>query len=83
MSLIYESYLMAFKTIDKPVSVSMTLHAPHNRRYDIDNRVKAVFDSLTHAGVWFDDSQVVSMIVVKGCSLDNGALEMTIKQWQD
>lgn len=41
-----------------PVSVDIRLYPPDRRRRDIDNVLKALFDAMTHAGVWLDDSQV-------------------------
>lgn len=40
------------------LAVAVDLYPPDNRRRDIDNPLKCLFDSLTHAGVWEDDSQV-------------------------
>lgn len=41
------------------LAVTVTLCPPDNRRRDEDNFAgKALFDSLTHAGVWDDDSQI-------------------------
>ena len=40
------------------VSVSIILCPRDRRRRDIDNYIKAVFDSLTACGFWADDSQV-------------------------
>ena len=34
---------------------------PDNRRRDLDNLLKAVLDSLTHAGVWSDDGNIVDL----------------------
>ncbi len=34
---------------------------PDNRRRDLDNLLKAVLDSCTHAGVWEDDSNIVDL----------------------
>jgi crossover junction endodeoxyribonuclease RusA len=39
---------------------------PDARRRDIDNYNKALFDALTHAGIWEDDSQVQRMLVEWG-----------------
>lgn len=47
------------------LSVSIDLHPPTRRRYDIDNWIKAPFDALTHAEFWEDDEQVVSLSVRK------------------
>lgn len=54
------------------VHISTTLYPPDKRRRDLDNfDGKALFDALTGAGVWKDDSQVKSRYsewgeVVKG-----------------
>lgn len=41
-----------------PVAVEIEAHMPDKRRRDLDNLLKGLFDALTHAGVWLDDSQV-------------------------
>ena len=41
-----------------PVAVEIEAHMPDKRRRDLDNLLKGLFDALTHAGVWMDDSQV-------------------------
>lgn len=46
------------EAIEGRLSVDIILCPPDRRRRDIDNCLKALFDSLTHAGVWIDDSQV-------------------------
>jgi crossover junction endodeoxyribonuclease RusA len=43
--------------------VEILLFPPDARRRDIDNYNKALFDALTHAGIWEDDSQVKRMLV--------------------
>ena len=42
------------------------LYPPDQRRRDIDNYNKALFDALTLTGVWEDDSQVKRMLVEWG-----------------
>lgn len=44
--------------ITDPVEVDILLHAPNNRRRDLDNHAKAIFDAIVKAGVIADDSQV-------------------------
>jgi len=46
------------KMLTKRISIGICLYPPDRRKRDIDNPVKALFDSLTHAGVWQDDSQI-------------------------
>ena len=43
---------------DARLAVHMRLHAPTNRRYDLSNYWKCIEDSLVHAGVFDDDSQI-------------------------
>lgn len=47
------------------VSVSVYLYPPDLRRRDIDNILKGIFDSLTKAGIWNDDSQVDKLHVYR------------------
>lgn len=47
-----------FRRLAIPVSVSISACPPDRRRRDLDNCFKVLFDALTHAGVWGDDSQV-------------------------
>lgn len=58
--------------------VEITLYPPDHRRRDLDNYNKALFDALTHAGVWEDDSQVKRMQVEWGPVVPKGKVEITI-----
>ena len=48
------------------LSVAIVAHVPDKRRRDLDNLFKGVFDALTHAGVWLDDSQVDELSIKRG-----------------
>ena len=61
------------------LSVSITLNPPSLRRYDVDNFTKSLFDALTTAGFWLDDSQVQSMTVEKGEKVKGGSA--VVKVW--
>lgn len=52
--------------LDGRLGVLMLLHAPTRRKYDIDNRLKAVLDGLEHAAVFIDDEQVDRLEVIRG-----------------
>ena len=41
-----------------PLSVSISVTPPDNRVHDIDNILKCLFDSLSHANFWEDDMWV-------------------------
>lgn len=39
---------------------------PHDRRpFDVDNKLKALLDALTHSRVWLDDGQVDEITIVR------------------
>jgi crossover junction endodeoxyribonuclease RusA len=44
-----------------PVKVVIEAYRPDKRRRDLDNLLKAVLDSLGHAGIYVDDSLIVDL----------------------
>jgi len=66
---------------DARVSVSMQLIPPNKRKYDIDNRCKALFDALSHAGMWTDDEQIDRLHIYKRTPpIKGGTVILTIKE---
>lgn len=53
------------KGLTERLCVAITAHVPDNRKRDLDNLFKAILDSLTHAGVWADDSQIDELSIVR------------------
>lgn len=51
-----------------------------SRVWDLANREKALFDGLTAAGVWDDDSQVDDLRLVKGEPDGDGSVLLTISE---
>ena len=49
------------KHLEKKLRVVIEAWRPDKRKRDLDNLLKAVLDSLTHAGVWVDDGNVVDL----------------------
>jgi crossover junction endodeoxyribonuclease RusA len=45
------------------LEITIDLYPPDNRKRDIDNHIKAVFDAMTHSKVWIDDSQIKDLRV--------------------
>lgn len=46
-----------------PLFVTLTLTPPDNRTHDIDNTLKCLFDSITLANFWQDDSYIRKLLI--------------------
>jgi len=51
---------------DAKLKITMVLRPRDKRKIDIDNRIKAVLDSLQDAGLFDDDYQVDELTIVRG-----------------
>jgi len=60
------------------LDVHLVLYPPTRAKRDLDNFQKALFDGLTHAGIWKDDSQVKRMLVEWGPVTKGGKAEINI-----
>lgn len=58
--------------------VHLTLNPKTNRKYDIDNFCKSLFDAMTKAGFWVDDEQVDRLVIEKGEKVDGGSVEVKV-----
>jgi crossover junction endodeoxyribonuclease RusA len=54
------------KNLSGRLAVEIVAHVPDKRRRDLDNMLKSALDSLTHAGVWLDDSQIDELAIKRG-----------------
>ena len=70
------------KPTNADAAVEIIFYPPDARRRDLDNYNKALFDALTHAGVWEDDSQVKRMLVEWGPVVPKGKVEITISKYE-
>ena len=59
--------------------VQVLVQPPDQRARDLDNVLKCLLDSLTRAGVWDDDSQVDSLLVVRGDQVDGGSVLVLVE----
>jgi len=55
-----------------PVGVHVTFYPPDNRRYDMDNRLKALFDGLIAMGLIDDDEFITSATLRKSTPVKGG-----------
>jgi len=60
------------------LSVVIVAHVPDRRRRDLDNMLNGALDSLTHAGVWLDDSQIDSLTISRGPM--GGMLKVSVRE---
>lgn len=51
---------------DWRIAVYILLKMPDRRRRDLDNALKSLLDSMTHALVWRDDSQIDLLTIERG-----------------
>lgn len=62
------------------IAVSMTCHMPDRRKRDLDNLCKGFFDALTHAGLWFDDSQIDDLHIKRGPIEKGGRIVLRVSE---
>lgn len=62
------------------LSVEVLANPPDARKRDLDNLPKAIFDALTHAGIWPDDSNIDRLLIERGEKVKGGAVRVTINQ---
>ena len=65
-----------------PLRVDMDVYPRSRRRYDVDNLAKATLDALTNAGIWADDSQVVSLCITKRDVVKGGQIVLRVSRWE-
>ena len=79
---VMEQLKRAPQPITVNVEVNVLLFPPDKRHRDLDNYQKALFDSLTHAGVWVDDRQIKRFSVEWGEQTKKGKAEVIIKPFE-
>ena len=64
------------------LSLEIVLWPKDKRKYDIDNRIKALLDSLQDAGVFDDDEQIDQINVYRGDGVISGG-QARVLIWVD
>jgi len=79
---VYEQLRRRPQALQQDVQVKIILFPPNRAKRDLDNFFKAIFDSLTHAGVWVDDSQIKRIFAEWGPVTKLGRAELTITDFE-
>lgn len=80
-------------TLLGPVSVRLMFHVKHSSRSrigphpigkpDLDKLTRAIFDALTTAKVFHDDSQVIDLYAHKAWAVDAPGVSIDVTPWDD
>ena len=63
--------------------VQILVQPPDGRARDLDNVLKCLLDSLTKTGLWHDDSQVASLLVVRGDQTKGGSVLVLVEPFEE
>ena len=63
---------------ESDLEVTIEAYPPDRRRRDLDNILKPLLDALQHAGLFADDSQIVSLRIRKCCVAADGFVRVCL-----
>jgi len=67
--------------MDGRIALAMDAFPPDRRRRDIDNLQKAAIDSIEHAGIYHDDSQIDLLSIRRRHVIKGGRLDVRILEF--
>ena len=70
------------QAINGRLRVSIQLHAPNRRKYDIDNRIKPLLDAIQACGMIEDDEAIDELRVLRG-PIGDGVALVTIEKLEN
>ena len=70
----------AQKPLEGRLVVSIHAFPPDARRRDLDNLLKGVLDSLQHANVYEDDSQIDRLVIHRCSKIIGGRLDVFVEE---
>lgn len=60
------------------VALRIDIYPPDDRRRDCDNVQKSVIDALQHAGIFWDDSQIVWLLSIKHQPVEQARIKILL-----
>lgn len=72
--------LRTLPQLEGRLAVQISVNPPDARRRDIDNLQKSILDSLMHAGVYRDDSQIDDLHIIRDVIMQPGRAFVTIRE---
>lgn len=69
--------------LPQKLSVKIYASPPDNRIRDLDNVLKGLFDALTKAGFWLDDSQIDHLSISRITKRKGGGIRMQVRTLDD
>lgn len=66
------------KTLEGRIVMYASIYPANRISQDLDNRLKALQDALTYAGVWLDDSQIDELHIVRREVIKGGQIDVLI-----
>jgi crossover junction endodeoxyribonuclease RusA len=76
--LVQEACIEANAKIHGRIAIFIALYPPTKRKFDLDNRIKALQDALEHAGVYLDDEQIDTIICVRRNVIKGGMCKVVL-----
>lgn len=71
---------MGMPRLDGQLAVAVEVFPPDERRRDLDNLQKCLFDSLQEGGLYKDDSQIARISIVKRSQVAGGAIIVRVEE---
>lgn len=76
--IVQEACVEAKAKIHGRIAIYIALYPPTKRKFDLDNRIKALQDALEHAGVYLDDEQIDTIICVRRDVVKDGMCKVIL-----
>lgn len=72
--------LAGMEPIEGSVRVDIIFWVPDLRKRDLDNLLKPLFDAMTQANIWKDDSQIDQVCIYRGAKVYGGKCYIRVSE---